>query len=242
MEVLYKVCRLSNCGATLLCSSSLEDTKLASERFNEAMTIAASFQEEGTDGDHLPRHQTLGISDLCLYSTVPIQAHESDSFYFFDQAMYVKPAVFAGQTEGDVPRILRFCAFVLLMNSALTLYKMGYACLGNRQAADAERFFHKSLLLYSKAITLLRQNNSSIKNSKAMIFFVLAAQNNYMCLCMRLGLFEKAKAAHAAIKALFEQRGHFLSEYSMPWVGEIMLNTAVLTMTDLFTKLPAPAA
>ena len=132
---------------------------------------------------------------------------------------------------------------VTLLNAGLALYRMAHESLAKKQDQEAHELFYKSLHLYAKAVALFTKSNANIgRNSRAMLFFVLAARNNYLLLCSRLGFHTEARLVHAAMQAIVDKAGALLPLDATTFVDEIILNTAVLRMTNFFCNLPASAA
>ena len=239
METLKQIFYLNNEGVALLrCCKP----KQAILRFNKALTIAASSARSGVGGTSYGLGPAGGIMDLCHLNPVHLACREEDSFYFFNEAMYLTSETF--QRLGyHIERTLEFFATILLMNTALGHFQLAYASLEQQHHATAQQLFEKALKLYGSVANLFSAKRyPAYQRSKTGIFLSLAARNNYIHLCLKLGLKAQAKRALTSIKPFVENGDRFLPSDSMPFVEEMNLNTAVLCMTGVFSHLPAAAA
>lgn len=244
-QTLEDIFQLNNTGAYLLCSVDPRDTEAALKCFKKAVAIAtaSSIQNQFASKSTYQESNDTGVSELCMFSPAPITLAGEDSFYFFDQVLYLRPDIFVGPMEQSVPKTMEFFMAVTLLNSALALFRVAHDSLAYKQHQEANELFYKSLHLYAKAVALFTKSNSNIgRNSRAMLFFVLAARNNYLLLCSRLGFHTEARLAHAAMQSIADKAGTLLPLDTSRVVDEIILNTALLRMTDFFFNLPASAA
>ena len=241
-EMLQQVFRLNNEGAALVCSLDLSNTKAAIKHFDLALSIATSCPSSKSTPDAIEtdfdeRTREVGIWDLCLYSNVPDQ-HGDDAFYFFDQAVFLRPDIFVRRMGGSVVKTMTFMAAIVTVNTALA-----QASLTQREFREANRFFCRALHLYAHVVAMLAEHSSlTNQNSKVVLFFVLVAQNNYSLLCLKLGLLSTCRMVQADVYPLLENGAMLLPFDSIPFVDEIYLNTAILASSNTFMTLPAAAA
>ena len=247
-QILQQVFQLNNEGAALLCSPDVNQTKVAMACFNKALSIASTFPEKPrSSSEERPvprRNRETGIWDLCLLSTVPIPSFEENNFYFFDQALYLRPEIFVDHMSCNTKTTIEFFAAVTLMNTALAFCRLAHACPDQGQGAKkAEKFLEKSLQLFETVASFLTTLNPVTgMNAKVALFFILAAQNNCSWLCLKLGNHTKGSLVQAQLRSYLERGGAFFPSDSIVFVEEIFLNSTVLAMTNTFSSLPAAAA
>lgn len=241
--LLQQVYRLNNEGVALLSSSSLKESKLAIKLFNEAITLAASFKEKSSDTEVASTRQpTLetGIWELCLYADVPIPSLEDDAFYYFGQGIYLRPDVFVDHMNCNERSTISFFLAVLLLNTALGCCQVARAC---QYREKAERIFHKALHFYKTAHDFFSDINQSLQmHSKAILFFIVASQNNYSWVCLSLGMHAECRKSQALVAPLVQEGTQSFPADAASFVEEFLLNTTVWSMTDNMSSLPAAAA
>ena len=125
------------------------------------------------------------------------------------------------------------------MNTAIGFTKLAALSLEEGQLAQANQFLQKSLCAFANAMSLFAPDKEPLTST--LFFFLLVAQN-YMCLCLKMGLVSEAKVMFGRMSSLVDQENPVFPPGSMPAVEEILLNAAVLTMTDMFATNPAAAA
>lgn len=244
-EILETVVRLNNEGAALLSSPSIKETKLAVKLFNEALSVTSSF-DDGVDapfGHTSTANRDAGINDLCYQANAPIPSVEDNPFYFFDQALHIRPETFVDHMGCNALKTIEFCVAIVLMNAALGCYQVAHECLRRQKRRQARIFFSKSLHFYANVcVFFTRYNPFESRNSKATLFFMLAAQNNYSLLCLRLGFDKEARLVQGEMAPLMRESALLLPADARRMVGEIVLNTNLFVMTNFFCSCPAAAA
>jgi hypothetical protein len=249
VELLHRVFLLNNKGVHLLCSSSLNETKLAMKCFNEAVKIASSFEAEDCDPKDdmdLVEENALqtGIWDLCSFVRVPIPSLDDATLYLFDNGIYLKPEIFLDYMGCNQKKSMEFFASVVLLNTALACGKLAHVRLAKQEDAAVGALFCKASYFYKSAYECLVESGQGMgqKNVKVVSFFMLAAQNNYSCLCLKLERHSDCRSAQAIIKSFIDHARRFLPMDASPFVEEMFLNNTILEVTGCFSSLAAATA
>ena len=240
MATLQQVLYLNNQGVSLLSSSNPNATKLALQYLNQALAMATrcdAFNVPVDAGRHLSDQE---VWEICGFPAIQIDFLQDSAFYVFNHAVWADPEALA-TVSCQSEKTATLLAVITLFNTALGFTKLADLTLATAQDGKTGSLYRKSLQLYAH-VTEIIKGASQTYIDRTLLFFLVVAQNNYLYVALQLGLSVEAASMLEAMEPLLEQWGHVFFPDAMPCIEEVMLNTTILRMTNIFASLPAAAA
>jgi hypothetical protein len=241
---LERIVRLNNEGTAMLASSNERLSRQAMNLFREALSCIDATVSSFSSPLAAP---SFAVEDVCQFCTVLIPAEgttEDAVFYFHRQGIYLQGPALQQlvSSAACVSQTLRLFLTVVLMNTSLACCKVGcYFALQQTQQSrkKAVALHRRSLHLYTEVTNIY----VDALGCRHLALFAMIAKNNIAWICLSFGHKAHAKHAHQDLLRIYEVHGNALNTpQAQDMAGEFYLNTAIMSMTDYLSKLPAGAA